>query len=120
VGRILIVDDEPQILASLAMVLRSSGHDVVTVEDGASAIGRIEADSFDLLITDIRMSPVDGMQVLAAARRSRPGMSTIVISAYGSAGTVQQATDLGCTAYLKKPFGMAQLLQTVDQALAPR
>ncbi|MEA2014409.1 MAG: response regulator, partial [Thermodesulfobacteriota bacterium] len=103
-ARILVVDDEEIILQMLCVLLSGEKHEVIPVKDGETAIALIRSDElFDLLITDLRMSPVDGMEVLAAAKESRPSMPGIVVSAYYSEKNFQKTKALGCSIFVKKP-----------------
>ena len=71
-ARILVVDDEPRILSLLHSLLKSKGYEVIPEHDGAAAIERIRKEPLDLVLSDIRMSPVDGMQVFRFARSEQP------------------------------------------------
>ena len=103
-SRILLVDDEQAILQSLSLLLKSEGHETTTITQGEMAKEALETDSFDLMITDIRMSPIDGMELLKIAQEYNPGMPSIVVSAYSSDEASDKAFELGCKAYIKKPF----------------
>lgn len=116
-SRILLVDDEPSILSVLSTLLRAEGHEVNPVLGGEKAQEVIHQEDFDLMISDIRMSPVDGMQVLAFARKERPGMAVIMITAYGSVETAVEAMRQGAFDYVTKPFKVDELLITVQRAL---
>jgi two-component system response regulator PilR (NtrC family) len=118
-AKILLVDDEDSVLKTIGMLFRSEGHEVTPIREGAKAAELVKSpEKFDLLITDIRMAPVDGMQLIKLARQARPGMNIIVISALCSENTVRQALDLGCMAYVKKPFKTEEVLQAARNALA--
>lgn len=117
-ARILLVDDEESVLQSVGLLLRSEEHDVVSMRDSGEAAEAIKAECFDLLITDIRMVPIDGMELLRIAHARWPDMPMIVISAYTSERTAQLTYELGCKAYINKPFRIEELLEAVRQALA--
>lgn len=119
-ARILIVDDEPRILSLLHTLLKKENLDVVAEHDGASAIERIRAEQFDLILTDIRMTPVDGMQVFRVARAERPDTPVIFLTAYGAISTAIEAMKGGAFDYLTKPFKVDELLVTVRRALSYR
>jgi DNA-binding NtrC family response regulator len=112
-AKILIVDDEVSVLQSMRVLLMSEGHEVITMRDSGKAFEMIKNEKYDLLITDIRMSPVDGMQLIKLAHSKSPPMPTIVVSAYGSENTEHQSFDLGCMAYIQKPFKIQQILDAV-------
>ena len=116
-ANILLVDDEPDVLHMLSQVIATAGHDVMTIERGAAAVSKLQEVTFDLMIADIRMSPMDGMEVLAAASRLKPDMPVIILTAYTGDATRQTAMKLGAYAYLTKPFRMSEVLDTVDLAL---
>lgn len=119
-ARILLVDDEESVLRTVGMLFRSEGHEVVPIREGQKAIDMIKSDEqFDLLLADIRMEPVDGMQVIKMAHELRPAMPIVVISAYCSEKTVRQAISLGCSAYVKKPFKTEEVLEAARKALTP-
>lgn len=117
-ARILIVDDEKPVVETECMLFKAEGHDVTAVSESAKAADLLQSsEPFDLLVTDIRMAPVDGMELIRLATEKRPGMGIIVISAYCSDKTVKEAMDLGCGAYIKKPFRMDEVLGAVRDAL---
>ena len=116
-SRILLVDDEPSILSVLSTLLRAEGHEVVPILGGEKAQDTLKSDNFDLMISDIRMSPVDGMQLLKIARKEKPSMSVIMITAYGSVETAVEAMKDGAFDYVTKPFKVDELLITVQRAL---
>ena len=116
-AHILLVDDEPDVLHILSQIMATAGHDVVTIEDGGAAVAKLQEVIFDLMIADIRMSPMDGMDVLRAARRLKPDMPVVILTAYRGDATRQAAMELGAYAYLTKPFRMSEVLDTVDLAL---
>ena len=86
-ARILLVDDEPSILSVLSTLLRAEGYEVVPALGGEKALEELKGKPFDLMISDIRMSPIDGMQLLKAARKDWPKMAVLMITAYGSVET---------------------------------
>jgi two-component system, NtrC family, response regulator PilR len=117
-ARILLVDDEESVLRTVGMLFTSEGHEVVAVREGAKAEEKLRSsEAFDLLLTDIRMAPIDGMQLIRLSHEVRPAMPIVVISALCSEKTVKQAMSLGCYAYVKKPFKMEEVLDAVRNAL---
>src|SRR5690554_5911312 len=118
--KVLLVDDEPRILSLLHSLLKGEGLDVVSERDGASAIERIRNEGIDLLISDIRMSPVDGMEVFRTARAEQPETPVILLTAYGAVDTAIEAMKGGAFDYLTKPFKVDELLITVRRALEYR
>jgi DNA-binding NtrC family response regulator len=116
-SRIILVDDEPSILSVLTTLLKAEGHEVLSSRGGEGAKELIRTEPFDLMITDIRMSPVDGLQLLRQARRERPGCAVIMLTAYGSVETAVEAMKEGAFDYITKPFRVDELLITVKHAL---
>ena len=116
-ARILLVDDEPSILSVLSTLMKAEGHEPVSARGGDKAREILLTDSFDLMISDIRMTPVDGMELLRLARRDRPGMAVIMLTAYGSVETAVEAMKEGAFDYVTKPFKVDELLITVQRSL---
>ncbi len=118
---ILIVDDDSLVLGTMRKILRECGnHTVVNAANGAEAQTLLETQDIDLMITDIRMGPMDGMQLLVSARAAKPDLPIIVSSALTSDAVIQQAAQLGVAGYIKKPFRMSEMIDVVERALAGR
>ena len=117
--RILLVDDEASILSVLKTLLKAEGYDVVAIQDGNEAVASIksEEEEFDLMISDIRMTPVNGMELLRMAHEARPNMMVIMVTAFGSVETAVEAMKMGAYDYVTKPFKIDELLITVERAL---
>lgn len=113
--RILVVDDNRSSADALARLLRKGGDTVVAEYDGASAIQQIRRDAPDVVLTDLKMEPVDGMQVLAAARALRPPIDTIVFTAYGAVDVAVRAMHLGARDFLTKPVTLDQVALRLDE-----
>jgi DNA-binding NtrC family response regulator len=116
-ARILLVDDEVAVLGICAEMMRMAGHEAVAVRRGDEAISRMREQEFDLLISDLRMSPVSGIEVLVAARDIRPSMPVLVVTAYSGSGIAHRVEKLGACCHLTKPFRKKELLSAVDEAL---
>lgn len=116
-SRIIVVDDEPSTLSVLSTLLKAEGYDVTPIRGGEQAKDALRADQFDLMITDLRMTPVDGMDLLKFARRERPNMGALLVTAYGSVETAVEAMKEGAFDYVTKPFKVDELLITVQRAL---
>jgi len=116
-AKILLVDDEPSILSVLTALLKAEEYTVVPARGGEKAKELIRSEPFDLMITDIRMSPVNGMELLRIAHEERPEMPVIMLTAYGSVETAIEALKLGAFDYVTKPFKVDELLITVKRAL---
>jgi two-component system response regulator HydG len=119
-GKVLVVDDQKNMRATTAMVLRQAGHAVEESVDGAAAVQRLQQDHFDVVLTDLRMQAVDGMEVLGTARRLAPETQVIVMTAYGTIESAVQAIRLGAYDFLAKPFKEDELLLRVGKALEKR
>jgi DNA-binding NtrC family response regulator len=86
-ARILLVDDEASIRLTLGALLERTGYDVTSAESGEQAVQLLERQPFDLLLTDLMMPGIDGMQVVAAARQRQPNVTAIVLTGHGSLET---------------------------------
>jgi two-component system, NtrC family, response regulator AtoC len=102
--RVLVVDDEEGIRDFVAEALENDGHVAVKAVDGEDAARKIRAESFDLMITDLRMPGPDGMELVRLARSEQPEMEVIVLTAHGSVETAVEAMKLGALDYLQKPI----------------
>lgn len=116
-ARILLVDDEPSILSVLSTLLKAEGHEVIPVVGGEKALELVRNEQFDLMLSDIKMSPVDGMQLLQFVRKEHPQTAVIMITAYGSVETAVESMKQGAFDYVTKPFKVDELLLTVQRAL---
>lgn len=116
-AKILLVDDEPSILSVLSVLLKAEGHVVTPVDNGEKAMELFQSSAFDLMISDIRMKPIDGITLLHAARDVRPTMAVLMVTGYGSVETAVEAMKLGAFDYITKPFKVDEMLITVQRAL---
>jgi two-component system response regulator PilR (NtrC family) len=107
--RILIVDDEPSMRDMLKIVLRREGFEVVIARTGAEAIETIKREPVDLLLSDIRMPDIDGVEVLRAAKAHNRDIVAFMMTAYASTDTAVEAMRLGAVDYFTKPFSMDEL-----------
>ncbi len=115
-ARILIVDDEPNIIGTVAPLLRARGYDVTAAINGVAALQAVEHDSPDLIVLDLGLPDIDGVEV---CRRVRDTMSVpiLVLSARGAEGDKVRALDAGADDYVTKPFGAEELLARIRAAL---
>jgi two-component system response regulator FlrC len=104
-ARILVADDEEGLRTFVAEALQDDGHTVAQAVDGAEAARLLDAESFELLITDLRMPRLDGMALLRRVRAEQPELEVIVITAHGSVDSAVEAMKLGAFDYLEKPVG---------------
>ena len=115
--KILIVDDDPKICETLSDILEESGYEVFTAFDGQNALEKIRMDSFNLVITDIKMPIMDGMALLKEIEKSHSNVEVIVITSYGNQGQQVEATRLGAYEYLTKPLNLDQLKNIIFRVL---
>ena len=115
-ARILIVDDEPNILGTLAPLLRTRGYEVLTAMNGRTAVESAERDKPDLIVLDLGLPDMDGVDVCRQLRESMQA-PIIVLSARGAEGDKVRALDVGADDYMTKPFGAEELLARIRVAL---
>jgi two-component system response regulator PilR (NtrC family) len=118
--RILIVDDEPSMREMLRIVLRRDGYDVVVAASGQEAIQHLQAEPFDLLLSDIRMPDTSGVDVLRAAKQADSDLVAFMMTAFASTESAVEAMRLGASDYFTKPFNMDELRLKVRQHLEAR
>jgi DNA-binding NtrC family response regulator len=116
-GRVLVVDDEKAMCVALKGLLGKEGYQVETTTNGAEALRQIETGSFHVVITDLSMNGVGGMDVLEHARRVDPDVAVIMITAYGSEKIAVQAMKLGAVDYVPKPFDNDELRIVVRRVM---
>jgi len=114
--RVLIVDDDESLRESLELVLAAEGFEVVTAADGPAALGRLETSSFDVVLCDVRMPGMDGIELLPQLVRRLPGTTVIMMSAYGTQELAALAMNRGAYDYLTKPFRPAEVVLTIRKA----
>jgi DNA-binding response OmpR family regulator len=119
-ARILMVDDEAAIRLTLGALLDRAGYDVTPAENGEEAIMLLERQAFDLLLVDLKMPGMDGMQVVAAARARQPDIAVIVLTGHGSLDTAVEGLHQGIFDYLLKTTAPDQVIERVKAALAAR
>jgi len=114
---VLLVDDDQLLLDVLKMLLQAEGYDVITANDGPKALSLVKAVTPDLVISDIRMSPMSGIELLRNIRREHAALPVIMLTAYASSKTANEASQLGAFAYLSKPFSNEEVIDTVRKAV---
>lgn len=114
---ILLVDDELIILESLGMDLRAEGYEVTSADSGENAIAALEKSRFDLVITDLMMEGLDGIQVLKRAKSIYPALPVIILTGYGDMTSAIDALRLGADDYLLKPCEIDELLFRISRCL---
>ena len=116
--RILVVDDEADVRLLLAREISDRGHEVVVAADSAQAMEEMGRGEFDVVLTDIRMPGMDGIDLAGWIKRTRPYTNVIVMTGYGSLESANSAVQVGAFDYLLKPFGEMDLVNSsIDRAL---
>src|SRR5262245_15863710 len=116
-AKILIADDTELMRDSLAATLVREGYEVVAAGDGATAAQKLGTTKFDLLITDLKMPRLTGIELLAEAKKLRPEMPVVVMTAFATVQTAVEAMKLGAYDYIQKPFEGDEIKLLVDRTL---
>ncbi|MBC8077335.1 MAG: response regulator, partial [Chloroflexales bacterium] len=119
-GKILVVEDEMIARRVLRDLLVHVGHDVTTVSSGEEAIEQLDAEHYDLVLTDLQLRKVDGLAVVAAARERDPDVEAIVLTGYATLDSAIAAVRQGATNYILKPGQPGEIESSVSTALARR
>src|SRR5436309_6902783 len=117
---ILLVEDDPHVLLSYQEVLKPSGYEVVTADSGEAAERILRTSSIDVVITDLKMPKMSGLEVLRIAKQVDPEIIVILITAYPTVNTAVEAMKFGASDYLIKPSSVEQLRAVVKDALEKR
>ena len=115
--RLLIVDDEPVALKNLEHVLEKEGYDITACDTGAQAIEHLEQSAFDVVLTDLKMKQVDGMQVLEHSKTVAADSEVIVVTGYATPETAVQAMQNGAFYYIAKPYRLEEVRKVVKEAV---
>lgn len=116
--KILVVDDEPNMLRLLKTILTSkTNYDVVTTNNPLEAAKLLQEEAFDLLITDLKMPLLDGMDLIERVKKIDPALPIVMITAYGTIETAEEAIQRGAYDYITKPFRQEAILITLKRAL---
>lgn len=116
-AKILVVDDELSMREFLDLMLSQAGHNVTCAEDGKDAVKLLKKTKFDLVLTDIKLGDISGLDVLRAAKKENPDTVVILISAYATTETAVEAMNDGAYDYLPKPFDNNELKATIARSL---
>ncbi len=114
--KILIVDDEPRILLLMKSLLKANGFDVETAKDGPSALEIVRAGGIQIVVTDLRMQPMDGMTLFREIQAVEPTLPVILLTAYASVETAIEAMKSGIFDYLTKPFKVNEMIACLKRA----
>ena len=116
--KILITDDERYVLEATTRRLRNRGYDVTGAASGAEALRRISKEPYDLLLLDIKMPEISGLELLRRAREINPEIMAIIVTGYGSVENAIEAMELGALDFVRKPASMEKLTAAIEGALA--
>jgi len=113
--RILIVEDDEDMRENLQRILVSAGYEVQLAQDGADAISVLQTCACDLVLTDLLMPRMGGLELLGEIRRLGPSLPVVFLSAFGKQATFAKAMDLGAAGFVTKPFNANSLLEVIQQ-----
>jgi excisionase family DNA binding protein len=116
-ARVLVVDDEASIRDLLSKTLALAESDVDTAADASTALGRVRAAEYDLLIADLRMPGMDGLTLIRQVKRIRAELPVIIITGFSTESSAIEAVNLGVAGYLRKPFRVPEVLAAAAKAL---
>jgi two-component system, NtrC family, response regulator HydG len=115
--RLLIIDDEEMALINLEHILKKQGYEIVTADSGTKGLNRLKSNQFDIVLTDLKMEKVDGMQVLDECRRNHPRTEVIMITGYATVDTAIEAMKKGAYHYVSKPYRIDAVRKIVAEAV---
>lgn len=122
-AKILVIDDDAHVRGTLRRVLQLDRHEVLDASNGKEALAILDREGCDLVVTDINMPEMDGIEVIVALAERTPGLPVIAISGGGKVPSdilLSNADLLGAVITLPKPFGLTEMRDAVERALAPR
>jgi DNA-binding response OmpR family regulator len=119
-GRLLVVDDESSVRSSLREILEQEGHEVVTAASGEEALSKLREGRFDLILVDLKMEGIDGLEVMTEAKQLTPDTVIIMLTAYGTLDSAIGAIRQGAHDYLLKPCNVDEIVASVETGLAKR
>lgn len=114
---ILLMEDEMNVAKGLAMVMHEEGYEVDLAATGQAALEKFKANGFDLLVADLRLPDMDGMDVVQYVREKRPGTHVVIITGYPSVSSAVRSVKMGVSDYLRKPFTEDEFKTAVRSAL---
>ncbi len=119
-AEILLVDDEELILRSVSYALKKEGYQITTAKSGEEAVERLKTSVYDLVITDLQMEGMNGIEVVQEVQRTNPDTFVMVLTAHGTLATVVDAKRFGVVDYLLKPIDSVELAVRVANCLEKR
>ncbi len=116
--KLLIVDDEPDMLKLLGMIIRDkTSYETITTNNPAEALDIVKRGGYDLVITDLKMPGLDGVEMLEAVKRYDEDIPVIIMTAYGTVETAEESLNKGAFDFISKPFRKEQILFTIEKAM---
>jgi DNA-binding NtrC family response regulator len=119
-GRILVVDDEDIVRTSCSRTLSPEGYEVRLAKNGVEGLKMASEERFDLVLTDLKMPDMDGIEVLRIIKEKWPETAVIIVTGYQTVDTAVKAIKLGAYDYIEKPFTPDSLISAVAEAMANR
>ncbi len=116
-GKLLIVDDEKVAVRNLEHVMKKEGYEVTATQSGANALAHLEKQAYDVVLTDLRMEKVDGLQILKKVRESWPDTEVVLITGYATLESAVEAMKHGAFYYIAKPFRLDEVRKVVAEAM---
>ena len=113
--KILLLDDEPIVAERVKASLENSGFTVDSFISSRDAIDKLKSDRYDILITDLKMSKPDGMEVLEIAKQNQPHIKAIVITGFATKQTAETARERGAVEFIAKPFKLSELKKIINE-----
>jgi len=115
--KIIVVDDEEIVLSLICDTLEDEGYDIKTASNGEDALKIIEQDTFDLIISDIRMPGIDGIELIKRTREIQPEIGVIFMTGYANLNSAKNAIKQGAFDYIMKPFEISEIRKAVKDAI---
>ena len=118
-GRVLVVDDEAMVTRSCKRILAEEGYEVETADNGRDGCSLALSRPYDLVMTDLKMPDMDGMDLIRSLRKQKPRMAVVVITGYSTIPSAVEAVRLGVSDYIEKPFSPREIVDAASRALEP-
>jgi DNA-binding NtrC family response regulator len=118
--KVLLVDDEEEFVETLAERMRTRGMDVSTSNSGASALQLVDDEDFDVVVLDLKMPGIDGLDALKRIKRRRPNMQVVLLTGYATLEKGVEAIKEGALEFLEKPVDLASLTEAIHKARATK
>jgi len=115
--KVLVVDDDPIVGKSIDRILAPKGYAVITADSGPEALDKLARENYDVVYTDIRMPGMDGLEVAARIKASRPWLPVVIVTGYGSEANEARAKDIGVAGFLRKPLSPEMVEASAHDAL---